>query len=81
MRRDGCAFRASEEEAKMEIIYVHKFAARAFEERLRQAEWERLVEEVATSQPASAGGQGPRLSRALAALNPALRLAYWPSAC
>ena len=64
----------------MYIIYDHKHAAAEFEERLRQAEWEHLVEKVRANGNAPSERFGPRLSRVLAALNPALQAAYWPSA-
>jgi hypothetical protein len=58
----------------------YKFVAREFEERLRQAEWDRLVDEVRAHGNGSKEGVGPRLGRALAALKPALEMAHWPTA-
>jgi hypothetical protein len=60
--------------------YDYRFVMRDFEERRRQGEWVRLAEKARASGNASSEGRGPRLGRALAALSPALKVAYWPAA-
>ena len=64
----------------MYIIYDHKHVATEFEERLRQAEWEHLVEKVRASGNAPRRRPSQRLSDVLAVLNVALKASYWPAA-